>query len=497
MIAQNQDIRLNHKMAPSIVKSTWTLLLALVFFQVIAQTLNYSFFFDGGIHSAAARNLVEGKGSLWSPYFNETLFPVFSEHPPLMIWLQAVGFWIFGDTIVVEKTFSFLTFLASGFLLYKLWSLLNDDDHFVQQAAPFALALTLIAGRVNWSFYNGMLENLVVVFSLSAVLLIVLAYRPPQPASTLKRVSLVGSAALLICLAVMTKGPVGLFAFAAPAIYWLTLRGPKLSVVIIDTLIMAAIIAAFFVTLWQFADARAAIERYLDAQVFASLSGDRGSSGGGLYALRKILGVNGYALAVVLLAFIAARIWSIPHTDPKHQKSRYQRAAFLLIIGLSASLPIAISPRVYNHYFTPSLPFFTAGLTILAAPILMTALRGMSGQWQGRLKVISIALLVIGIGYAAGNFKRGGADGQIIDNAAKIAAVVCENEQDCGVTISACDELWRDWALHTYMQRYYKVSIAKAPPPEAAYMIADEQCSIPHGFTDTNAGTETYRLFKR
>ncbi|WLS08837.1 glycosyltransferase family 39 protein [Shinella sumterensis] len=464
---------------------------------LLSSLVRQSFFFDGGIYASIARNLAEGVGSAWSPHFSKTLFPIFAEHPPLMMWLEAVGFKIFGDTVLVEKGFSLLTFVVSGLLLFKLWMRLHVGDAIVQIAAPFALLMTLAAGRVNWGFANGMLENLLIVFALTAVLLVVAAYDAPPETSEARRVALVVCAGLSIVLALLTKGPVGLFPLVTPAIYWLSFRRPPLNRVVLDTIIIIGVITLVFTLLWTFDGPREAIQRYYAAQLLSSLSGDRGHFGGGWAVLRKILGVNGYSLAVVALLLIGGRQWREASEDPNLRRSRWQRAVFLLLIGFSASLPLALSPRVVNHYFNPSLAYFSAGLCTICAPVLMGGLGKLTPRLQSSLWFGSIGLLAAGLVVVYLNIGRPGIDKQTILASHEIANTVCPGDVACGTTISACGKIWEDWALHTYMQRYYKISIAKESEEFSTYLISDDNCKPDPAYTDTGIAISPYRLLRR
>ncbi|MDS7594960.1 glycosyltransferase family 39 protein [Agrobacterium tumefaciens] len=454
-------------------------------------------FFDGGIYAVLARNLAEGRGSAWSPYFSEALFPVFAEHPPLMFWLQAIGFAVFGDSVAVEKGFSLLIFVIAAALLLQIWVRLNKQDTMVQRAFPIALMLTLIAGRVNWGFANGLLDNLLAVFTATAVLVLVIAYDRPAPMLCGKRLALVAAAGLAICLSLMTKGLVGLFPLATPAIYWLVFRRPAFLTMVFDTLIILLVIALFAALLYSFDASREAVQRYATAQLFSSLSGARGHYGGGLYTFRKILGINGYSLAVVAIAALAAWRLGLGKSESEMRRLRLKRAAFLVIVGLSASLPIGLSPRVSNFYFNTSLLFYSAGFAILATPVIMDGLSRLRERDAKILRFGSLFILAASIAAVALNIGRLGNDARTIEQATAIEAFVCADKVDCRPSISACEEAWQDWALHTYMQRFYKVSIAKIADVQAEFVIADKKCSGFPEYAETGVDISPYRLLKR
>lgn len=481
----------------TVINAVWILLCAAVCLQILVQLVHVSMFFDGGIYATVARNLAEGRGTMWAPHFSETLFPTFAEHPPLMFWLQAIGFSIFGDTIAVEKGFSFLTFLISATLLYKIWMRLNKDDVVVQKAFPLALLMALIAGRVNWGFANGLLDNLLAVFSLTAVLLIVVAYERSSAAFSIRRLGLLCLAGLFICLSLMTKGPVGLFPLAAPAIYWLVFRNSSFLSMILDSVAILIVILTFLGCLYGYDASREAIQRYLAAQLVASLSGARGHYGGGFYVFRKILGVNGYSLAVLAIAAAGSWRFQLGKADSGTLRHRLRRAAFLIIVGMSASLPIGFSPRVANFYFNTSLLFYSAGFAVLAAPVFMDALSRLREGQAKVLKLSSLLFAALSIVIVLGNVGRLGADAPTIRQAAAIKEFVCPNTADCKPVISVCQNAWQDWALHTYLQRYYKISIVRQADFDADFVIAEESCSNLQGLKDTGVDISPYLLLER
>lgn len=479
-----------------ILAAFWILLAASTCLLVLARLVTWSFFFDGNIYASTARNMAEGLGSAWSLNFSRTLFPIFAEHPPLMMWLEAVGFVIFGDTIAVEKGFSLLTFLAAGFILFKIWMRLNGNDAEMQRGAPFALLMTLIAGRINWAFGNGMLENLLIVLTSLAVFFVVTAYDERRRASLSSRAVLMGAAGLAIALAVLTKGPVGLFPLAAPGLYWLSLKRPSFRAAAWDSLILLAVVALFYIILWSFEASRESLQRYLNAQLLPSLAGERGFGGGGWTAVRTLIRVNAYPLiaAAVIIVIAGRRQTTSVHSSLGMRRKR--RAAYLFLLGCSASLPLLVSPRVASFYFNPSLAYFAAALSIFCVPLIYEGLSKCGPRLQRCLYLGSVGLLAISLATVGWSFGRLGKDWQIIEAAEAISSVVCTDRGSCPEMISACGSALEDWALYAYMQRYYKISIANAAMEDAKYLIADDSCQSNRSYTNTDVVAAPYRLLR-
>lgn len=479
------------------IRSLWVLAGAAVGLLLLSRLVKVSMFFDGGIYATVARNLAEGRGSVWRLHFSETLFPVFSEHPPLMIWLQALGFAVFGDSLAVDKGFSLLTFVLCAALLSGIWMRLHPQDPPMRSAFPFVLVLVLVSGRVDWGFANGLLENLLAVFTLAAVLAVLVAQGPPQHDRPGRRRLLMAVAGLAVSLAVLTKGPVGLFPLATPAIHALVFRQSRVGTVVADTLVMLSVVVLSFGALLSFDAARDAIGRYLDAQLFASLSGGRGRYGGGLDVLRKILGVTGLAIVIVSLLALAGRTLHIAPADAGLQRLRRRRAVFLLVVGLSASLPIGLSPRVANFYFNPSLFFLAGGLGVLGAPYLLAILARLGEGWARGLFAGSLAALLGSAVVVVLQIGRPGTDERPIAQAAAIGRVACPSGVGCDLNLAACGEVWEDWALHTYLQRHHRISMARAADRDTTFVLTTRDCRTAPGYTDTGIDVSPYRLLKR
>ncbi|KQQ58556.1 hypothetical protein ASF69_14335 [Rhizobium sp. Leaf311] len=482
-----------------VAKPLWIILAILVCLLVMRELVHQSFFFDGAIYASIARNLSEGYGSPWELQFSKTLFPVFSEHPPLMMWLQSIGFRLFGDTILVEKCFSLATLIASGFILLKIWQSLHANDPELRLAGPLALTMALAAGRMSWAFTNGMLENLLIVFTSLAIYCIVKSYDQSGDRNSASRLIIMMLAGFFVALALMTKGPVGLFPVATPAIYWIVFRRPTLIRVLLDTIIITATVAAFFALLLQLDGARDAIQRYLSIQLLPSLSGERGTRGGQWNAVRAFLRVNAYPAVIALIIFLCDRRWgSQTVRDKTYKPARLRNAVFLALVGFSASLPLLVSPRVASFYFNPSLAYFASAFAVVSVPAVMRALRALDVVSRRRLLSSLYTLLVLSILLVAVNIGRPGVDADTIANASKIASRVCASDGACENVVTTCGAGFEDWALHGYLERHHKISLDDSKSGMGPYLLVDDTCKVDtSGYRDTGISLSKYRLLQR
>lgn len=472
-----------------------SIILWISFFRIV---LEGRLFFDGLIYSSISRNLSEGYGSIWRPHFATELFPVFAEHPPLAFWLQSIFFRIFGSETWVEKYFSTLILMASAVILIGIWRRLTVSQPQVRGLAAYPLALALLSDPVSWSFANNMLEGTLFVFASLAVLLILVAYDNDQ--HKLARYGLICCAGLAITAAVLTKGPVGLFPLAAFGLHWLAIRRTSLGRAVFDSFCCGMIVLAAFAILWIVPEARGYLIRYMDAQLVASLSGARGNLGGGLQ------GVVIMMAAVALPLIVAVAIWatvrfSYDQTSRDHLSKKRRdvlpAATFCLLLGLSASLPILVSPRVSSFYFAPSVPFFALALALWSSPALFHLL----GQMHRRWPAAQSALLGISVGTFAivllASWGRLGGDREIIHDVDLIAQHVCDDMSQCRMSIAICDRSWQDWKLHSYLQRWNRISLRRqSSSAQFEFLIWTDTCDPYDGseFTDTHLQLLNYRL---
>ncbi|WP_244490451.1 ArnT family glycosyltransferase [Rhizobium sp. Root708] len=475
----------------------WLLVAIAVCLKVMPDIVRQSFFFDGLIYASIARNLAEGIGTVWEPQFSKALFPVFAEHPPLMMWLQSLLFRVFGDTIVVEKCFSLATFGISLCIMALIWDRLSGRNSAMRRSLPLALVLTVVAGRFSWAFANGMLENLLIVFTSLAVLLVVVAYDDRHSVSAIRRMSFVALAGLATALALMAKGPVGLFPLATPGLYWLCLQRPRIADAIVDSVLLIAVVAVVFCLLWSFEGPRGTIERYVSIQLLTSLSGERGHAGGGLSALRTFVRVLAYPLVAALVISVIGFFSRGAASANTGRREAVRGALFLAAVGCSASLPLFVSPRVSGFYFNPSLPYFSGALAIACAPVLLRLLDECSERALRWAQSVLAGAFVLSCLYVGMEIGRPGDDADVIENAGKIATQVCD-ANNCHDVISTCGSVGQDWRLHGYLERYYKIALDSASAAGPDYLLASSNCQGDlAAYSDTGVDVSPNRLLKR
>lgn len=172
--------------------------------------LSDGMFLDGLLYAVISKNLANGIGDFWHLHLTKTLSPIFFEHPPLAFGLQSLFFKILGDSIFVEKLYSFLTYVVTGIIIVKIWKKLIVNNS--NQTAWLPLLLWITIPLVFWAIPNNMLENTMMIFTSLSVLFILKSFEN-------RRFLYLFLAGLSLFGAFLCKGFVGLFTFSF--IFWI------------------------------------------------------------------------------------------------------------------------------------------------------------------------------------------------------------------------------------------------------------------------------------
>lgn len=450
-------------------------------------------FLDGVTYASISRNLAIGKGSFWHPYYRGGWG--FYEHPPMMFGLQSFFFKIFGDHYLTEKIYSFVIWVLTAVLIRRLWK-----DGLAAQYEKYSYALPLLlwclVPTITWGYTNNILDCTMALFDLAAVLFI---YRGISSS----RWWLLLPAGLFIFAALLTKGPVGMFPLAIPALYWLAYswgEWRKPGKAIWQTLVLAALVSAAVFLLFQFPESRSGIERYLHEQLLAALSGQREITGGGLGRLTlayELLMQMLVPIALGIIIVIAAKVLKVK--KPQYQLKR--TAIFFLLVGISASLPMMLSVKQRTFYLVPALPFYIMALCIVLYPYYIALTNRLAVGDKG-LKYFRISAIAISIGlcaYLGSKIGQPGRDHELLANMKYIGQHIPKGE-----AIGICAEMDKDYSFLAYIQRYNRMEVN--PVFYAAnYVLIDKQvCNnemIPFisaiGFKKQEFGIERYVLYKR
>jgi 4-amino-4-deoxy-L-arabinose transferase-like glycosyltransferase len=418
-------------------------------------------FLDGVTYAAIARNLAEGRGRFWEPFYTATIYPAFHEHPPLAFWLQSLFFRVLGDHWYVERGYCLVAAILIGALIALTWRaayapLVHDTREHRERGDKewLPIALWMLAPVVSWSIVGNLLETTVCVFVTAAVAAIAIGSRAPAAAA----IAAGCVSGLCVAGAVLSKGPVGFFPLAAP-VMMAVLPDRRRS-----SLWSAAgqwtMVAMCAVVLYRVPSARDSLSTYVDQQIVTALAGQREVSGSSVTIVIALLQGVWLPMAVAIaLVVAAARGWVRPTSRDR------QVAIVFTLIGLAGTLPMLVSPKQSGHYLMPAVPFYAIGAAALGAETVDALARRLSkGLGVIALRILTAAVVMAGL--AAIWLPAVERDPQRLADLDRLAAVAPRGE-----TVGICPSANGDWMLHAWMQRRFLISLDAAAPSAHGWFL--------------------------
>jgi 4-amino-4-deoxy-L-arabinose transferase-like glycosyltransferase len=403
-------------------------------------------FVDGVTYASVARNLAEGRGSFWSPFYTSTIYPQFHEHPPLGFWLQSLWFRVFGDHLFVERAYSLAAALVTAFLIARIGHRLAARGERHDTGESWLPILFWIAVPVvSWAIVGNLLETSVSLFTSAAVAAAIEAACAERMTTGVGWGVLSGAA---IVAATLTKGPVGLFPLAAPIVFvpisgrrrWAWPAAGQWATVVLCA-----------VALWSMPAARESLTQYVNQQVLAALGGQREVSASSLTIVKQLIeAVLAPILVVCGLVVVAARRFVAPSQQQRAE------AASLLLLGLAGTLPIAVSAKQAGHYLVPAVPLYALAAARVMAPSL-ALVSDRIAMTHRRTVVDMLTALVVVVTIGAAFTPALGRD------RTRLADLdVLEPTVPRGETVGICPGSNDDWGLHAWFERRFRVSLDAA-----------------------------------
>lgn len=430
--------------------------------------------------------------------FSNTLYPDFAEHPPLMFWLGSWWFRLLGDHAWTEKCFSLVVAVAMFIAFYQFWKRYVHGDENRHGWGWWMLLWCLVPGPL-WGLGQFMLENPLTLFCFLAV------------GSAMGKNCFTGGIGLglFTWLALITKGPPALFPLATPLLLWMCrLRRSK------EVAHLSAIAGFVFVFLclsaWLWPALRDAMHRYWQNQVQAVFTGERPSYEAGLERTRLDMISTFFQemllpLAVLLVCLLLYR-WMKSRAeegdadacDDGHLR---KSALFFLLVALSASAPLFISPKLHPHYLIPSYPWWTLALTCAALPVLRQLPFHTAFLANLRQRIIlNVGVLSCVLGCLAYAWTKRDLPVRDLSLQADIAILVqtlngLESKGDCsGVAIA--QEIHNQHSIWLYMQRYYAISLCPVPSSRQCLVLVGKGSSAQPGYDPILTSLTSFDVYR-
>lgn len=371
------------------------LFLSIFLLLTLSDLVKLSMYNDGVWYAIISQNLANGIGSLWAPQLTTTIGTPFYEHPPMVFGIQSLFFRLFGESLMTERLFCLFNFAGAALLIVALWrNALTSQSQKVLWAVPLFFWMF---NEVTYLYYaSNMLESTMSLFTLAAILLFYKAVK-----SNRIQYLLIVLGALSVAIAFLCKGFVGLFPLGFFFLYYLIYHRQQwksaLRKTILTTGISLLIIAAFFGLLfWISPEAKAGLSAYIDTQVLASVKGQRTfyhHRESHFYIVWRLLQLLAPGIGLALILYLIFRLKNKLNFTPAHLRS----ALLFFTVGLSASLPIMVSPKQAIYYLLPAIPFFAIGIGLLLVNQLDNFTKNQSRRFHLIFSSLTALLFVVSL----------------------------------------------------------------------------------------------------
>ena len=456
---------------------------ALVVWLLCLPLFQDGMFIDGIQYAAVARNLARGVGAFWNPVLAQNSVAglnSFHEHPPLVFFIQALFFKLFGfNNIYPERIYCLFTFLITAVFMVLIWRKIFTAQA-VKQLWWLPIILWIAMPIVFWAYTNDIQENTMAMFTTAAVYFFLCAV---NAASVLLSINFYAG---LICVlaAGFSKGVPGLFPLGFFLLYWLTLRKGKFSAVVINSFVAVSILVALVLIILQNPVAKETLHLWFYDRMLKRISSDPVENSH-FHILIGLLTEQLIAMGIVALALIFFK-W-------KQVKNDFGKGyvTLFLLLGFSASLPLMLTLVQRDFYFIPALPLFAIAWALLLADGLSRLINLLSEKSVTVLVAFTMVALIIGFaitGLQAGKIKR---DKPMVQDVYTIQKLIPQNSF---VSVTS-DIMWMNWSFRCYMMRYNSISFSDKDT--CNYFIGYKTDKAGVDFVQIDAPLNLFTVYKR
>jgi 4-amino-4-deoxy-L-arabinose transferase-like glycosyltransferase len=448
-------------------------------------------FGDGVLYAAVSQNLANGIGSTWQPILNFAIEKPFLEQPPLAFWLQAAMFRIGGNSFFVERLFCAINYVTICLSIYYVWKKMVVSE---KKQSWLPVLFFTITPLVFWSYRNNMLENTMLIFDFWAVFCFYQSAFFSNPTNKNKdlivRLAVIFLGSFCIFLAFLTKGVVGLFPLGVFLGQWLFLKKISFGETCKRSILATFFLLLFFATLFYFSPkALSFFQQYLENQLFRSLRGERELVEGGnrFFLLIRL----GQELILMFLPFILVKILLfLKNKQTLFAKKIYsEEVIFWIYIGLSASLPMLISPKQHAYYLVPAFPYFAIASALLTGHYLAPLLDMLSGK---KAIYICSILLIVSLLYVFLQEKKPIRDAAILHDV-HILEQKIEHRNLLSLDGAYCEEYF----IGAYLLRYGSFDTACESDQPTFFLSKKDHDLSAKGYSEVTMGLEYFRIWKK
>jgi Dolichyl-phosphate-mannose-protein mannosyltransferase len=444
-------------------------------------------FLDGMLYTCVSHNLSNGIGTFWFPQYSPSYFnagsPFFQEHPPLVFGIQSLFFRLLGDSMYVERFYTFLTMCISAFLINILWRTIFKEEEALKKISWLPILFWITIPSCSWSYSNNMMENTMGLFTLAAVIVIFKAVESKRNKSG----TLVFSG-VFIFLATMSKGVSGFFPIALPFLYWIIFRKKPILIVILQTLLILSVPAILYFILFILPQSQESLSFYLTKRLLGRIYNDP-TVVNRFYILKRLFSELIPQILIILMIIMVTKLKknNVPLI------SNIPLSTFFFAIGLAATAPMILTRVQRGFYLVPSFPYFAIGFSILIAPIVLNFKEEFSTKIRKFeiFKIFNTILFVFAISFSLMQKDKTVRDRDMLHDVHTIGNTIPNKS-----AITVNQDIANTYVLECYFIRYYNISLYIDEPKD--YLMIKKTMDPPNSsdFEKLNIKTILYDVYR-
>ncbi len=451
---------------------------------VISQLVQDGMFMDGMIYVTVSRNLAEGVGSFWDPYFSATLMTSYHEQPPLYFGLLALFFKVFGSSMYVERLFSLVCLAVTCFYMHLFWKKLFVNTKEIAKHSWIPVLFYVITPVCFWAYTNHVEETVMAIFATMASYYVYCALFLKE--RTILYLILGG---VFIFLSGLTKGVQGMFPIAAVGIYWLISKDISFGKMVSWTGFLIGVPAIILGVLWfSNENVSASFISYYHDRYVPTFTNEMDTTGNRFDILIKVfleilpIGI----ISGIILLF--SRKYKTQDIQPKQYKNSM---IWLFILGLSGTAPLMVTLEQRGFYIVTAMPFFVLAVSMFAASRITTLINRIKS-----INTLNIAMVILFVGSIVysiaqiGKYKR---NENTLSDIYKAKQMIPEN-----TLVGFPSEMHSEWAFQAYMMRYNKNSMMENCS-DCKYFVIYKNLNenlIPPNYTRVNMETQSFNVYR-
>ena len=466
----------------------WIFTIAIIFILTISKLIQDGVFLDGMLYISVSKNLSDGLGTFWEPHFSKTLMSIYREQPPLYSGLLAIFYRLLGSSMYIERLFCFICYALTLCYINKIWnSLFRKEPETAKNSWLPILFFTTIP-VVFWAYANHVEETVMTLFTTMSVYYLSKALFERE-----RMISNIFLAGICVFLSSLTKGIQGLFPISGIFFYWLVKKNFSFKKNFIYSAILISTPFLIYGILILFNNHISEVIRlYLENRLGIALKGSSSNTTTNHFEIlvrlfTELIPMFGLML---IISFIHKKSGKIKSADSIHKTE----ALWLLLIGLSGSLPLISTLEQRGFYLVTSLPLFAlAGAVIMANPIteLVSKINVNKSNFMF-FKWIAILLLIGSLTFTIlciGKTKR---DKEMLSDIYTMGKFIPRGE-----IIGIPKEMWNYWTFQAYMVRYNYISLDESDNKNKYFAIEKTLSKnlVPSGYEPYPLKTEYLDLY--